>query len=66
MGTWQDYAWAKQGMVFPFLEFMDRFVFVCDFGCCSACKNIWLVFAHIKNNLVQIPGADPIVQDQRK
>ena len=29
MGTWQDYAWAKQGMVFPFLEFMDRCVCVC-------------------------------------
>jgi hypothetical protein len=29
MCTWQDYAWAKQGMVFPFLEFMDRFVSVC-------------------------------------
>ncbi|TKY64081.1 Histone-lysine N-methyltransferase ATX3 [Spatholobus suberectus] len=24
-GTQRDYAWVKQGMVFPFLEFMDRF-----------------------------------------
>lgn len=24
-GKQRDYAWAKQGMVFPFLEFMDRF-----------------------------------------
>lgn len=22
----QDYAWAKQGMIFPFLKFMDRCV----------------------------------------
>ncbi|XP_019440441.1 PREDICTED: histone-lysine N-methyltransferase ATX3-like isoform X1 [Lupinus angustifolius] len=24
-GKQRDYAWAKQGMIFPFLEFMDRF-----------------------------------------
>ncbi|KAL1313282.1 hypothetical protein AAHE18_16G101400 [Arachis hypogaea] len=24
-GKQRDYAWAKQGMLFPFLEFMDRF-----------------------------------------
>uniref|UniRef100_A0A2P2LUG2 Histone-lysine N-methyltransferase ATX3 n=1 Tax=Rhizophora mucronata TaxID=61149 RepID=A0A2P2LUG2_RHIMU len=24
-GTQRDYAWAKQGMIFPFAEFMDRF-----------------------------------------
>ncbi|KAL2336200.1 hypothetical protein Fmac_010646 [Flemingia macrophylla] len=24
-GTQRDYAWVKQGMVFPFAEFMDRF-----------------------------------------
>lgn len=22
----QDYAWVKQGMIFPFMEFMDRYV----------------------------------------
>ncbi|KAK9279386.1 hypothetical protein L1049_013065 [Liquidambar formosana] len=24
-GTQRDYAWVKQGMIFPFLEYMDRF-----------------------------------------
>ncbi|CAJ1877047.1 unnamed protein product [Sphenostylis stenocarpa] len=24
----QDYAWVKQGMIFPFWEFMDRYVYV--------------------------------------
>jgi hypothetical protein len=33
----QDYAWVKQGMIFPFMEFMDRYVakFFNDVsGCC--------------------------------
>lgn len=61
VGNGQDYAWAKQGMIFPFLEFMDRCVYMCvcvnDFG--------WLVLTGCKlSSLIQIPGADAIVQEQ--
>jgi len=31
----QDYAWVKQGMVFPFAEFMDRCVWL--HGTCYSC-----------------------------
>lgn len=32
-GLGQDYAWVKRGMIFPFMDFVDR---------CVACHYCWV------------------------
>ena len=55
----QDYAWVKQGMLFPFLEYMDRCV---EFEFLTL---LWLLellgMFYQPFSLAQVSGADEVV-----
>lgn len=54
--NWQDYAWVKQGMIFPFSEFMNRCVWLDGSSRSCFCWNIGDLISIFLKSLSRFQG----------